>query len=325
MTKLNLKAFRDLVSRTRSKTFFANAHKDSLITAARSWVEILDRHNVDDHVIDLHAVKESDGFTSDELSLDKEEKAEKNSTVVSNWLIKLVSTLWVKVAEQAEMIKFNFTRAEAKEEEVAKLKVEVEELRKYCDEVQQRSMKGNIIISSPNLGNGNKASLMKQQRVGEGATSRLETVTEMCCRLILKKTGVTVPDADISACHVLGRHGADSTYIMRIHNRKPNSAWEVLSAGMLTGKNNETRNYFDKDVNVFLNFQLTAARAKLLEEVKKERKSKRITSYGVDQNGRVTVRVGKKEETGWAQVTSATHLQTVIAKPPQPTRRRQHS
>ena len=114
MTKLNLKAFKDLVGRTRSKTFFANTAKDSLITAARSWVVLLDRHNVDDSVIDLHAVKESDGFTSDELSLDKEEKAEKNSTVVSNWLIKLVSKLWVKVAEQAEMIKFNFTRAEAK-------------------------------------------------------------------------------------------------------------------------------------------------------------------------------------------------------------------
>ena len=42
-------------------------------------------------------------------------------------------------------------------------------------------------------------------------------------------------------------------------------------------------------------------------------------------NGKVTVRVGKKGETGWLQVTSATHLQTVIAKPPQPTRRRQHS
>ena len=94
---------------------------------------------------------------------------------------------------------------------------------------------------------------------------------------------------------------------------------------MLTGKNYESRNYFDKDVNVFLNFQLTSARAKLLEEVKKERKSKRITSYGVDQNGKVTVRVGKKEETGWSQVTSATHLQSIIAGPPVPTRRRQHS
>ena len=323
MTKLNLRVFKNLVDRSRSKTtFFANTAKSSLLTAARSWVELLEKHNVDDPPINLHAVKEGEGFTSDDLSLDAEEKTEKNSTVVVNWLIKLVDKLWIKVAEQAEMIKFNFNRAEAKEEEVIKLKEEVVELRNYCDEVQQRSMKGNIIISSPNLGNG-RASLMKQLTV-EGGT-RLETVTEMCCRLILKKTGVTVPDADISACHVLGRHGADATYIMRIHNRKPNSAWEVLSAGMLTGKNKQTRNYFDKDVNVFLNFQLTTARAKLLEEVKKERKSKRITSYGVDQNGKVTVRVGKKEETGWAQVTSATHLQSIIANPPQPTRRRQHS
>ena len=325
MTKLNLKAFKELVSRSRSKTtFFANTAKDSLLTAARSWVVILERHDVDESPIDFHSVKEDEGFTSDDLSLVVEENSEKNSTVVVNWLIKLVNKLWVKVAEQAEMIKINFNRAEAKEGEVTKLKEEMLELRKYCDEVQQRSMKGNIIISSPNLGNG-KASLMKQQEVVGTGGKRLETVTEMCCRLILKKTGVTVPDADISACHVLGRHGADATYIMRIQNRKPNSAWDTLSAGMLTGKNNVTRNYFDKDVNVFLNFQLTSARAKLLEEVKKERKSKRITSYGVDQNGKVTVRVGKKEETGWSQVTSATHLQSIIAGPPVPTRRRQHS
>ena len=35
---------------------------------------------------------------------------------------------------------------------------------------------------------------------------------------------------------------------------------EILAAGMLTGKNYETRDCFDKEVNVVLNFQLTAGK-----------------------------------------------------------------
>ena len=84
---------------------------------------------------------------------------------------------------------------------------------------------------------------------------------------------------------------------------------------MLTGRNKQSRNYFANDVNVFINFQLTATRAKLVEEVKKERKSKRINSYGVDQNGRVTIRVGKKDENGWSLVKSTADLQHFIANP----------
>ena len=323
MSKLNVKAFRDLVDLSRVKAnYFANVAKDNISRAknAKAWVSLTESHNGDKPVPDITSVKDKDGNYVEELSLDKEEKSEKNISVVLNWLVKLVTDLWLKVSNQRDLITYNLENAEAKEAQLTILQKEVKELQLYCDEIQQRSMKGNIIISSPNLGNGNKASLMKQLNV-DG--SRLETVTEMCQRLIHLKTGVEVPHADITACHVLGRHGADSTYILRIHNRKPDSAWDILAAGMLNGKNKQSGNYFANDVNVFINFQLTPARAKLLEEVKKERKSKRINSYGVDQNGRVTVRVGRKEETGWAQVKSSADLQHCIANPPTPVRRHQ--
>ena len=324
MSKLNVKAFRDLVDLSRVKAnYFANVAKDNISRAknAKAWVLLTESHNGDKPVPDITSVKDKDGNYVEELSLDKEEKSEKNISVVLNWLVKLVTDLWLKVSNQRDLITYNLENAEAKEAQLTILQKEVKDLQLYCDEIQQRSMKGNIIISSPNLGNGNKASLMKQLTVDGGA--RLETVTEMCQRLIHMKTGVEVPHADITACHVLGRHGADSTYILRIHNRKPDSAWDILAAGMLNGKNKQSGNYFANDVNVFINFQLTPARAKLLEEVKKERKSKRINSYGVDQNGRVTVRVGRKEETGWAQVKSSADLQHCIASPPTPVRRHQ--
>ena len=323
MSKVNLKNFRDLVNLTRKKfDYFASTAKDNIARAtnAKAWVLLTETHNGDKPVPDFTSVKDKDGNVVEELSLDADEKSEKNLSVVLNWLVKLVSDLWTKVSTQRDMIAYNLDSALAKEVELTALQKEVKDLQVYCDEIQQRSMKGNIIISSPNLGNG-KASLMKQLRVDGGA--RLETVTEMCQRLILKKTGVEVPHADISACHVLGRHGADATYIMRIHNRKPDSAWDILAAGMLTGKNKRSGNYFANDVNVFINFQLTTARAKLLEEVKKERKAKRINSYGVDQNGRVTMRVGKKDETGWSLVKSSAEIQHAIANPAPLVRRHQ--
>ena len=78
-----------------------------------------------------------------------------------------------------------------------------------------------------------------------------------------------------------------------------------------------------KDSQKIAEKQLTTTRAKLLEEVKRERKVKRINSYGVDQNGRVTVRVGRKDETGWSLVTSSADLQRVIADPAPLVRRHQ--
>ena len=61
-------------------------------------------------------------------------------------------------------MKYNLPNAKEKESQVAEqqLQKEVEQLQLYCDEIQQRNVKGNIIISSPNLGNNSKVSLMKQ-------------------------------------------------------------------------------------------------------------------------------------------------------------------
>ena len=71
--------------------------------------------------------------------------------------------MWLRVAEPADIMKYNLPNAKEKESQVAEpqLQKEVEQLQLYCDEIQQRSVKGNIIISSPNLGNS-KVSLMKQ-------------------------------------------------------------------------------------------------------------------------------------------------------------------
>ncbi len=144
----------------------------------------------------------------------------------------------------------------------------------------------------------------------------------MCARLVFLKAGVTIPQSDISACHVLSKRGADSTYILRISNMKPGSSWDILAAGMLTGKNKETKANFS-DANVFLNFQLTRKKGNMLREVRKAKADRKVMKYGTDQNGRITVRV--RQNSPWVEVASVEQLEEYIASPPVNESRQQQS
>ena len=156
------------------------------------------------------------------------------------------------------MIKFTQQSVDnkAEQEELEEMKIKYAELETECDEVRQRSMNGNIILSSPNL--QDKPTLLVPKQITDPVTGciRNECCTEMCARLIYMKTGVTVPVTDIVACHVLSKQGSDSTYIIRFGNRRPGSAFDIVAAGMLTGRNKESKANFT-NANVFLNFQLT--------------------------------------------------------------------
>ena len=112
----------------------------------------------------------------------------------------------------------------------------------------------------------------------------------MCTRLLKLNTGVDVPVHDIVACHALSKRGSTSSYIVRIVNRRPGSAWSILAAGMLTGKNSVTGSNFTQE-NVFISFQLTKRKSDLVAAVKEARKARVISKYGIDQNGRITVKV----------------------------------
>ena len=66
-------------------TFFTNAAKDRMETAAASWANLLDAHKVDIPTIDFNAVNvKEDGFTNEDFTLDKDEKTDTNATAVAN-------------------------------------------------------------------------------------------------------------------------------------------------------------------------------------------------------------------------------------------------
>ena len=79
---------------------------------------------------------------------------------------------------------------------------------------------------------------------------------------------------------------------------------------MLTGRNSDTNTNFSQE-NVYINFQLTKKRSELCKEVRTARKNRKIAKFGVDQNGRITVKVNSSSK--WVEVTSSSVLDTVVS------------
>ena len=156
----------------------------------------------------------------------------------------------------------------------------------------------------------NKKSLFTLNKIQDTTTGceRQEDLTEMCCRLIYIKTGVLVPLQDISACHPLSKKSGSTSYIIRISNRKPGSAWDILAAGLLTGKNKATQTNFT-DSNVYINFQLTKKRNELSKAIRDAKKARKVAKYGCDQNGRFTIKA--KSDSKWQEVKSIKELEDI--------------
>ena len=233
-------------------------------------------------------------------------------TVAVNWLVNIVKSIIIKVNEHAELIKFNQKHADKKadREEITALEKKNDFLENEIDEVRQRGLKGNLIVSSPDT--QTKKSLLTCAKITDRVTGteRLEDQTELVCRLILLKTGVRVPTQDISACHPLARKGTTTSFIIRITNRKPGSAWDTLAAGLLTGKNKESKTNFSDD-NVFINFQLTQKRNALAKAIRDKKRERKLAKYGCDQNGKFTVKT--KSDSKWQEIKSIKELEGIIS------------
>ena len=225
-------------------------------------------------------------------------KDKDNTDIAINWLVVLCGQLVDKVNEltaREDEVKKVQIEAKAKEERMEKKVVEkVESLSNENDELRQRSMKGNLIISSPK--SDAVDTLFKRKEVEEGGSIKKESDVAMVTRVIEAKTGVKFQPEEVVACHPLGRATKDpTTWILRVQNRKPNSNFDILAAGMKTGRHPTTNTSFTKE-NVFLNHQLTPKRSKFLKEVVRvAHKANKIGKYMVDERGSIRV---KKEKGG---------------------------
>ena len=147
------------------------------------------------------------------------------------------------------------------------------------DDVRQRSLKGNIFLTSRNIpakpGKPAVRSVIKSdEELGD------KSLTNHVIDLIHEKYNVHIPECDIQACHRLP-HGA---VILRIWNRKAGSPWSKLVSAIKSKPVN-------KSLNFYANFHLTSRRMKVSFFVRQLKQSKQIHQYYTDENGTISIRL----------------------------------
>ena len=137
------------------------------------------------------------------------------------------------------------------------------------DDVRQRSLKGNLFLTSrnitaePRLGKRAVKSVIKSdEELGD------QSLTSHVIDLLDQKYKVRIPESDIQACHRLPHNAV----ILRVWNRKAGSAWSKLVSAIKSKPVNTTLNFF-------ANFHLTSRRMKVSFFVRKLKQDKKIHQY----------------------------------------------
>ena len=308
---LNFDAFEAFLSSAAQSTR-ANVNLSPLVASGK--VKLSNGLDTIKKSLNFSLMEEDQDFYKS-LTLDKKAKLEESLVAAVNWLVTFSKQLMDKVNDHATLIADTqkVVKEKVNKEEMQLLRSKVKELEEEVDEARQRNMKGNLLISSPNKDAGSLL-VRKKVRDQHSGVIKTESEVEMCVRVVLEKTGVAIPITDISACHALNNRGADSTYIIRVTNMRPGSAWESLASCLLTGRCKKENKVVRKEVNAFINFQVTPKRGSLLKAARLARQHNRQLKYGVDQNGRVTVKVN--ERCKFEVVKSEDSLQEMIRNPP---------
>ena len=123
--------------------------------------------------------------------------------------------------------------------EVTKLEEKLRSNEDELDEVKQRGLKGNVVVTSPTT-NGKTSVIKTDEELGKENSDLLTHIRD----LAKEKYSVDLPVADLSACHRL----QNGNVILRIWNRRPGSAWSRLVSAIRSGKGT--------DMNIFFNFHL---------------------------------------------------------------------
>ena len=340
-SSLNIKAVNDLINMAQKTTAEANEDPSPVLTRARS---VLKLGKVAEHASKLKFAVFASLQGKDSVNVDESETEAKTIPVVLNWIVSFLKDVVSKVNGQSDLIidlidkisglsesrdtleaelekKQKELEAEIKEKSDA-LEKDMEEkkvafqmeMEKKCenleikyDEVRQRGMKGNLIVSSPErkTGDGRLDSLAFRRQTWDNVENsyREENDLEMIVRLVQWKTGVWIPYHEVVACHPFGKK-ENRTYILSISNRCPGSSWDIITQGMRTGKT--FTNY-----NIFINFQLTDRRIEVSKKVRQAKKDSLIQKYSVDANGKIWIKkLG--DEKRFYEVKSIDSLQKII-------------
>ncbi len=176
----------------------------------------------------------------------------------------------------------------------------------FSDFIHQKSLKGIILVFSPENSAKQLKTIIKSPEDLNG-----ETYTEQIIRLVNEHYGVKIPIQDIINCHPTKSGGA----IIRFGNRKANSAFDKLCSAIKSGRRKakeggvgvgegesqkgdrgaeegKERTYADATKNdgkpnFWMTFMLSARRSNMIRELKQLKKNKKIHKFTSDENGEI--------------------------------------
>lgn len=238
----------------------------------KSKVKIpLDRNTLNRLISGLEKINNSADLT-DHVTLDSKEDLNDLNGIL-NSLLSAVTVLTIKMAGLSVIKSKSMDSAVASAQHIREQSDEL-------DEIRQRSMKGNLILSGVAF-EGKKNPLRPDEELSGKAEGLLQHVTG----LIDKKYGVVVPRGDVQACHRL----TNGSVLLRIWNRCPGSAWSELISSIKTGGR-------DKDLKFFANFQLTKPRSNLMYQMRKFHKEKKIAKIFCNENGQLSYKTTQDDK-----------------------------
>ena len=290
--ELNRQAISDLFSLLNSTGAKVQELMDEIDRLEAEKKELVTRH-----------AKEHEELAKEHEVLAKEHEE------LANKLAKEQEELAKKLVKEQEELATKLAKEQA--ELVTKVEKEKEEL----DEVHQRGLKGNLLVSTSTRQTKQGRPVPRVPRVAttkqgqRGKEGDLEYVTRLI--KLKSKNTININPNQVAACHGVGpqRDGDWDTFVISFWDRTSYSSWDYLTTAMMTGKVDGALT-MDHKVNVFLNYQLTRPRAALAKAARQARLANHIEKECITQNGEVKV---KEFRGAWRKVSTVAEVEAIRA------------
>ena len=277
------------------------------------------------------AEEEVEEFLEDTDETKKQDKLKELHGVITAWCSKMIQNLRKQVELNRGAISEFFGVINEVTDKVVELEAiidtvkaeneklvkEKEELASRVDEVQQRSLKGQLVVSTPTRQQG-RVLPIPRKTTNEHGQAVVESDLAYTSRLVSLLTKIKVKEEQTNACHGIGpkKNGEYESFVLSFSDRRAGSSWEEVTSAMMTGRNNFGKGElcYNRDANVFLSFQLTKPRAALAKAVREARYAGKVAKDSINQNGEIKVKLTGEQV--WRKVSSEEELAAMEARVP---------
>lgn len=281
----------------------------------------------------VHQAASSITFESIEhlKELFEEDKLQEYHASVTTWIAKQLEMVREQAQVNRQAISGIFTVIKDTQDEVNQLRETITKLEEsnrelekakqeqvfQLDETKQRSLKGQLIVSTPARTKGGvTTNPIPRQRSNQHGQVEKESDLSYVSRLISLRNKMVVDTRQVSAVHGIGPTyevgtGADrfkeySSFVIVFSDWKAGSNFQELSTYLTSGKNNQGQFCTTRE-NVFINFQLTPLRQKLAKAIREARWAKKIERDSVNENGQFKVKV----QGSWRSIARVEELEVL--------------